>query len=169
MDCLSMIIRLLTCFVMGMCIGSILCCIYEFIKVIKKWRSKPKEPEYNAYDYGKAELLMKKYEDRAIEVYKILDPDKRLITGGCTYQFSFMPRTFEKGVEPKMMVNLKIDWREFSDGYIHEVWFPFDFMNCDYLSSYNADDKIVIEWDKKEYSTGTGGIWKMIADWKEDK
>lgn len=144
----------------GFGIGGLICTVCELIEFLRR----NKELEYSVIDYSAAEMKLQKYKERALEVYRLLDPDQRLLRGGYAGSFSYMPFVFKKGEKPELMVVLTFhDADEDYSDEDREAWFPFELMNSDYISSLNAEGKISIEWTTKSLPYGGGKQWKMVA------
>ena len=162
---MAIVSHLLFCFCIGLAIGGLICTLCEMIKLLRSLlRSDKKELEYSVLDYTDAEMKLQKYMERALEVYRLLDPDQRLLNGGYVGSFSYMPFTFKKGEKPELMVVLTFECDDESyEKESRQAWFPFELMNSDYISSLNAEDKISIEWTNKSLPYGGGKQWKMVA------
>lgn len=120
---------------------------------------------YSTQEYDSAESTLEKYRDRAIEVYKILDPSQRLIIDDdCDFHFSYMPFKFKGDDKIEKYVVLTIISEEY-DEISREVWFPFALLNED---EGMIPSRVKITWDKKNYVYGGGGCWKMIAKFKKE-
>lgn len=149
----------------GFALGGIIGTVCEMIQFLR--RNKSKELEYSIIDYSAAEMKLQKYKERALEVYRLLDPDQRLLSGGYDGSFNYMPFVFKKGEKPELMVVLTFhDADDADESYENEsrqAWFPFELMNSDYISSLNVEDKISIEWTTKSLPYGGGKQWKMVA------
>ncbi len=145
----------------GFALGGIICMVCEMIKLLRS----DKEQEYSVLDYEAAVSKLQKYKERALQVYRLLDPDQRLLSGDYDVRsFSYMPFTFKKGEKPELMVVLTFE-RDYEsyEAEFRQAWFPFELMNSDYISSLNAEDKIKIEWTSKSLPYGGGKQTKMIA------
>ena len=148
----------------GFALGGLICTVCEMIEFLRR----NKKLEYSVIDYNAAEMELQNYKERALEVYRLLDPDQRLLRGGYAGSFSYMPFTFKKGEKPELMAILTFKCED--DSYENEsrqAWFPFELMNSDYISSLNAEDKISIEWTTKSLPYGGGKQWKMVARFAE--
>lgn len=146
----------------GFGLGGLICSVCELIEFLRR----NKELEYSVLDYSAAEMKLQKYKERALEVYKFLDPDQRLLRDGYDGNFNYIPFVFKKGEKPEPMVVLTFtsdDDEESYENESREAWFPFELMNSDYISSLNAEDKISIEWTTKSLPYGGGKQWKMVA------
>ena len=157
---MAIVAHLMFCFCIGIAIGCLICTVCELIKLLRS----DKGLEYSAIDYDAAESKLQKYKERALEVYRLLDPDQRLLRGGYDGSFSYMPFVFKKGEKPELMVVLTFNCEDESyEPESRQAWFPFELMNSDYISSLNAEDKISIEWTRKSFPYGGGKQWKMVA------
>ena len=146
----------------GFALGGIICTVCEMIQFLR--RNKSKKLEYSIIDYNAAEMELQKYKERALEVYRLLDPDQRLLSGGYDGSFNYMPFVFKKGEKPELMVVLTFhDADEDYSDENREAWFPFELMNSEYISSLNAEGKINVSWEKRNYIYGGGSCWKMVA------
>lgn len=145
--------------------GCVIAAIMTFIYDSFKKRRKSKDLEFTLLDYGKAEITFQKYKNRALEVYRILDPDQRLIRGGYAGEFNYMPFKFKDSDKLELMVVLTFisDRDDPYNRISRQAWFPFSLMNSDYISSLNAEDSLKIEWMRRSFPYGGGGEWKMIA------
>lgn len=147
---------------MGFGLGGLICSVCELIGFLRH----NKRLEYSVLDYSAAEMKLQKYKERALEVYRLLDPDQRLISGGYVGEFNYMPFVFKKGEKPELMVVLTFhdadEDEDYSDEH-REAWFPFELMNSEYISSLNAEGKINVSWEKRNYTYGGGSCWKMVA------
>ncbi len=147
----------------GFALGGIICTVCEMIQFLR--RNKSKELEYSITDYNAAEMELQKYKERALEVYKLLDPDQRLLLGGYTATFNYLPYVFKNGEQPELMVLLSF-YSEDDDSENRQfrmAMFPFELMNSEYVSSLNAEGSINIVWSTRSYPYGGGKEWKMIA------
>ena len=148
----------------GFGLGGLICSVCELIEFLRC----NKELEYSVIDYSAAEMKLQKYKERALEVYRLLDPDQRLLSGGYAESFSYMPFVFKKGEKPELMAILTFKRDDESyEAESRQAWFPFELMNSDYISSLNAEDKINIEWTTKSLPYGGGKQWKMVARFAE--
>lgn len=161
---MAIVAHLMFCFCIGLAIGCLICTVCRMIKLLRC----DKELEYSVLEYTDAEMKLQKYKERALEVYKLLDPVQRLLTGGCVVSFIYMPFIFKKGEKPELMAILtfKCEYESYENEYRH-AWFPFELMNSNYISSLNAEDKINIEWISKSLPYGGEKQWKMIARFAE--
>lgn len=156
--------HLLFCVCVGLAIGCLICTLCEIVKLLRSLLRSDKELKYSVIDYDAAESKLQNYKDRALEVYRLLDPDQRLLRVGYAGSFSYMPFTFKKGEKPELMVVLTFECDDESyETESREAWFPFELMNSDYISSLNAEDKISIKWITKSLPYGGGKQWKMVA------
>ena len=161
---MAIVAHLMFCFCIGLAIGGLICTLCEMVKLLRSLLRSDKELKYSVIDYDAAESKLQEYKDRALEVYRILDPDQRLLRGGCVGSFSYMPFTFKKGEKPELMALLTFKCEDESyETETREAWFPFELMNSDYISSLNAEDKIRVEWTTKSVPYGGGKQWKMTA------
>jgi len=125
-----------------------------------------RKKEYSCTEYNAAEMLMDKYERRAIDVYKAIDPEMRLMPPCDTdvdITFSYGTWIYEKGEESQPTVFLQFEW--LTDEYEiidRKAIFPFSLMNL------NLDDKnyiqkhIDIKVNERSHPYGGGGHCWLI-------
>ena len=169
MSTLEIVDKVIYCVFMAFGIGLIAISIYELVKEIRSFCSKKPKEKYSVFEYENAELVLQRYKDRALEIYKALDRKRKLMGDEADYfSFSLVPFNFKDSDKPELMAVLMFGGEDEEEDYSNisrEAWFPFDLFN---MKPEEYKEKIDITWDKKNYIYGGGGCWKMVARFKKE-
>lgn len=119
---------------------------------------------YNPAEYFRAEQLQEEYHDRAVAVYRALDPTQELIPEeGATASHITVADWINKGEEePRMSVYLHFDW-ESNDSIGRMAIIPFEVLNWNMQDKEFLAKHIEIVRKERNHPYGGGGhIWLIF-------
>lgn len=136
-------------------------------------RTKPRGSRA-AEEYDKAGDTIEMYTERAVDIYKILDPEKRLISDDdpVTYRLSHVLFMFKGGNGPESMAVLTIHWEDGEEypNTLREVWFPFELLDAeisDIADETFLRNNLIVEWSEQTFAYGGGKCIKMMCRMKD--
>ena len=137
-------------------------------------RTKPRESRA-AREYDKAESTIEMYTERAVDIYKILDPEEKLISDNdpVTYRLNHVLFMFKGGNGPESMAVLTIHWEdgeEYPSTTLREVWLPFELLDAeisDIADETFLRNKVIVAWSEWTFAYGGGKCIKMMVRMKD--
>lgn len=120
---------------------------------------------YYPGEYFQAEAIEDDYLNRAVKVYKALDPEHTLIPKDREVEATITISNWaNKGEELTMSVLLNFNW---DDGWGRMAIFPFDMMNLDTTKTDFIRNHVEMNENSRKHP-GPGGHTWLIFKWKKD-